>query len=217
MASVRLFISVPSYRGWSPHFGSSVTGMIHHLDKHGLENAMLDAFTFMPMLQASCLSQARQKMLKIATENKFTHWLCLGDDMAYPNNFADLLLRHNLDIVAANYRRKHPGQIVGVGMDLNGNKLDSTNKTGIEEIASIGLDACMMRVDALNSVPKPHFEVLWCAEKEEYYDLDVGFCHKVRKHGLKIWCDHDASQAVHHFGEVPYTWPQKLKLAEAAE
>lgn len=208
---VSLYISVPSYRGWSPYFGTALTGMLQYLVQNGVRapGVKLIRFIFNPMLQASCLSQARQQMLKNATDGGFTHWLCLADDMVYPPDFLDYLFRHDIDIVAANYRRKRP-DVVGVFQGLDGAYVDSTGKSGLEEVAWIGLDSCLMNVVALNSVPAPHFEVRWCEETQSYWDLDMFFSRKVREHGLKIFCDHDAAQHIQHMGEVAHAWPQVI-------
>lgn len=210
MREIRLFISVPSCREWKPSFGSSFTAMNCNLVSKGIGNHKLTRIYPEIAAQASCLSRARQLALNKAIAGNFTHWLSLDDDMLFPNDVVDRLLAHDKPVVTANYRRKNADNVLGVCMGLDGQIINSTGKTGIENIGWMGGGLFLADIQKIKSVPAPHFEVVWCEERQDYYDQDMYFSMKVRHHGHEIWCDHDLSQEVVHVGDYNFSWPEEI-------
>lgn len=208
---VRLYISVSSCRDWKTQFASSMLGLVHHLTMTGL-GGRLEAMDFKIGAQASLLSQARQVVLSEAIARGFTHWMSFDDDMVFPCDVVDQLLSHDQDIVTANYRRKKDA-VSGVCMGLDGQILDSTGKSGLEEIGWMGGGCFLADLRKLKEIPAPHFEVVWCPERNEYFDQDNVFCAKVRQHGMKIYCDHSLSQQIGHVGDYEYRFPKVMQPA----
>lgn len=205
---VRLFISVASCRGWLPAFGSSFVGLNCNLVSNGLKNHSLKALYPEIAAQASCLSQARQSALSKAIAGNFTHWLSLDDDMQFPADIVDRMLAHEKDVVTANYRRKNPTKVLGVCMGLDGQIIDSTGKSGIEHIGWMGGGCFLADIEKIKHIPRPHFEVTWCEELQDYYDQDNYFSAKLRQHGCELWLDHDLSQTLAHVGDYHYKFPE---------
>lgn len=205
MKEVRLFISVPSCREWKPAFGSSFVGLNCHLVTKGVLGCKLTQLYPEIAAQASCLSQARQSALTKAIKGNFTHWLSLDDDMLFTPNIVDRLISHGKDVVTANYRRKSE-KVSGVCMGLDGGIIDSTRKTGLEQIGWMGGGMFLADIENIKDIPAPHFEVSWCKEREDYYDQDNYFSAKLRQYGKEIWCDHDLSQEIVHVGDHHFAW-----------
>lgn len=218
MKEIRLFISVPSCREWKPAFGASLISLVYTLLAPRKEQDFVIKQVYPDIAaQASCLSQARQGALTKAINGNFTHWLSLDDDMQFPGDVVEKMLIHEKPVVTANYRRKSPNQIVGVCMGLEGFTIDSTGKTGLEEIGWMGGGMFLADIEKIKHISAPHFEVSWCKERNDYYDQDYYFSAKLRQHGVGIWLDHDLSQSIKHVGDYHFAWPQELlKLVKDA-
>jgi hypothetical protein len=215
---IRLYISVPSCREPKAGFNSSLLSLTAKLIKEGIKGHNLLSIYPEIAAQASCLSQARQHALTKAIKDNCTHWLSLDDDMMFPHDVVEQMLVHDAAIVTANYRKKNFRQVVGVCQGLDGNMIDSTGKSGTEIIGWMGGGLFLVDLEKIKHIHAPHFEVVWCPEREDYYDQDNYFSAKLRQHGVDILLDHDLSQSVKHIGDYLFEWPQvEQELAEAAE
>lgn len=212
MSDVRLYISVASCRDWKPQFGASISGLFYHLMTKNLDGR-LKAFDFQAAMQASCLSSARELALRDATERGFTHWLSLDDDMAFPMDIVEKLLKHEKPVVAANYRRKLANLVHGVCCDKECKMIDSSNKTGLEEAGYVAFGAALLDLQAIKHVPEPHFEVVWCEETRSYWTEDMVFSHKLRNNGVPLFIDHDLSKEIHHIGDFSHVFPNGVTSA----
>lgn len=208
MSDIRLYISVPSCREPKSGFNASFLSLTAYLLKSGIKNHNLQAIFPEIAAQASCLSQARQSALTKAINENCTHWLSLDDDMMFPGNLVDLMLAHDAPVVTANYRRKNFHRVVGVCMGIDGELIDSTGRTGTEKIGWMGGGMFMADIAKIKHIPAPHFEVVWCPERHDYYDQDNYFSAKLRQNGIDILLDHDLSQKITHIGDYPYSWPE---------
>ena len=202
MEKIRLLISVPSARDWKPQFGASLCGLVQHLSAEKL-GGRLEVVEMAAHFQASCLSTARERSLLYAEKEGFTHWLSLDDDMVFPVDSVDKLLVHNVPVAVANYRRKQE-EVLGICLDLDGQFINSSGKTGLQEVGWIGGGLNLFDINAVKVVEPPRFSVLWVKEKQAYMSEDYYFSTKLREQGIKMFCDHDLSQQVQHIGDVAY-------------
>lgn len=208
LEEVRLFISVPSNRDWKGPFGSSLACLTSHLSSKGILGHNLTNYFLRAWGQASCLSIARQKFIDEMIAGNYTHWLSLDDDMTFPMNIVDCLIAHNKDVVSVNARHKSPNEIKGSLHSLDGQMLLSAGKTGLEEIQSMGGAIFLAKIDAFKHIPKPHFQVLWLPDREDYLSEDMHFALLLWHNKIKMFCDHDTSQYIGHVGDVEYRWQQ---------
>ncbi len=213
MENVRLYVSVASNRPWNGRFGSSIVGLFAYLSSVGINvpGYKLQDIQFRAYGQVSVLPIAQEKFVDEMIAGNYTHWLSLDDDMTFPNNFVDKLIVYNKDVVATNYRHKtmHDiNEVKGICCDIKGERLDSTGKTGLEEISSMGGASFLARVDAIRPLKKPRFEIRWLEEKQDYVGSDVYFSTLLRVHGVHMFCDHDLSQDIGHVGDYEYKFPQ---------
>lgn len=213
---VRLFISVASCREWKPAFGASMLNLNCYLLQKGIKDRKLTQVYPDIAAQASCLSGSRELAFTKALKGNFTHWLSLDDDMMFPHDVVERMIVHEKDVVTANYRRKIPDKVLGVCMGLDGKILDSTDKSGIEKIGWMGGGCFLADMEKIKYLPYPHFECVWCPEKQDYYDQDNYFSSRLREHGKEIWVDHSLSQEVIHVGDYHFKFPQEAQEFLAA-
>lgn len=101
-------------------------------------------------------------------------------------------------------------------MGLDGEIIDSTGKSGSEEIGWMGGGMFLADIQAIKHIPAPHFEVVWCPERQDYYDQDNYFSAKLRENNIPILLDHTLSQSIVHVGDYPFAWEQILKVVKEA-
>lgn len=201
MGDVRLLISVASVRDWKPQFGASISALLCELVKTGL-GGRLNTVDFKPMMQASNLSEAREKALQYAIDNNFTHWMCFDDDMVFPPYIVDKLLEHDKDVVVCNYRRKCIGHITGVCCNEDATPI--LPKKGIEKAGFVALGAALIKLHKFKNIQAPHFEVVWNPETKSYWTEDMVFSGKSRQNGVELYVDHDLSKEIEHIGDYSF-------------
>lgn len=215
MQEVKLFISYPSGNEPDGGFVGSLSNLLVYLSKEGIktEGYKLEEFTYRSWGGVSCLPMVRQGFVDEMIEMGYTHWLSLDDDMTFPMDIVDRLLSNNKDVVSCNARLKmhdinvYRGSCVG----LNGHPVDSSGKTGLEEIHTMGGAIFLAKIDAFKHIKKPHFQVKWLESMECYVGEDVEFAALLRINGVILWCDHDTSQHIGHIGKYVYKWPEVKK------
>lgn len=214
MREIKLAIAIPSARDWKAAFGSSILGLVRHVSMKGISGLNLKSFDMNIMQGASVLPRARQLAVNWAKSAGSTHLLFIDDDMMFPADILDTLMSKDVDIISCNYVSKAERSPVVHGMD--GHAISSAGKSGIEEIAWAGLGFTLIKLESVKNIPAPLFEIRWMDEREDYLGEDFYFCAKARSHGVKIYCDHVASQTISHIGDYPYSFPQAPRLVREA-
>ena len=161
---------------------------------------------------SSILPSGRQDLVNSAMKFEASHILFLDSDMRFPQETLHMLLKHDVDIVAANYTtRKLP--LVPVSQDLNRSRIDSRGKTGLQEIYHCGLGVSLIKTEVFKKMEKPYFMFGYVPETDKWVGEDVYFLHKARALGFKVWIDHDLTlgtkdgkgrPGVSHIGEYEY-------------
>lgn len=201
---MKLVVNVPCVRDWKAAFGASLCGLVHRVSSEGVNGKKLDGFALNIMQGTSVLPRARQLAIDSAIKAGATHLLCLDDDMQFPSDILDDLVKHDVDIVAANYTTKNPSGPQPQTHDLEGKPLSSLGKSGLEEVAWVGFGVILMKIDAVKDIPAPLFEVRFLQEKNDFVGEDYYFCGKVRAYDVKIHVDHDVSNKISHVGDFGY-------------
>jgi len=204
---VRLYVSVASNRMWQPKFGQALCGLTQYLTGNGIkaEGYNLTNYFVRSWGNGSCLSMLRQTFVDEMIAGDYTHWLSLDDDMTFPMDIVDRLISRGKDIVSCNARYK-TDEIKGSCQGMDGKPIDSTGKTGLEELKTMGGAIFLARIDAFRHIPKPHFQVLWSPSHHDYVGEDVYFATLLRVNGVKLYADHDVSQQVMHIGQKDFGW-----------
>lgn len=208
---MRIYIAVVSNRDHKAEFTGSLYALTQNLAHKGHEYGVT-GHVLNIAAGHSCLSGGRQKALDAALKSGFEYAFFLDDDMVFPSGLVQMLLSKKVDVIGANYVMKTSSEQRFVAKGMNGERLSSKSKAGIEEVTRHGLGIMLMRLDAIRHIAAPHFEVLWDAKTKGYISEDNYFFDKLHKNNVKIYTDHDASQNIGHIGDYMYSlnssvWP----------
>lgn len=210
--NLRIAVCVPGDR-WKAGFGFGVSNMMAFFA--GSEYAGGTKDIQLISVSGSMLGTIRMDLVQRAMKFDATHMLFLDDDMEFPADLLNRLLRHNLPVVGCNYaRRVVPPVPTAWGLD-DQPVYTSDASTGLEEVAHIATGAMLldMRVfdllqDKLGDEAMPLFQFTWKkGDNGVWHEQgeDVYFCRKLRSVGLPIFVDHDASKGIGHIGEFTFT------------
>jgi len=206
-----LAIAVVSNRDHTPDF----TRCLAHLVAYMAANPVFDNIDLKIAKNCSLLSVARQGMLDECKKEGHSHILMLDDDMVFPPDLCQRLASHKKRCIGVNSLRKNPDALHYTARGLDGEWVASKGKTGIQEVAAVGLALFLMDLDVLRKIPKPHFEVRWNEESQIYSGEDMYFCRKVIGAGEKIYIDHELSNMCGHVGSLVYTFGFYDRFAKA--
>lgn len=169
------------------------------------------------MVPGTYVHSARQELAELALAREgVTHVLWLDADMRFPADTIIRLLEHNKNVVGVNYSKrtippdyvaiKHlPENNGGVGVKC----VTTADSTGLEEVDAIGMGIVLMTASAFNGLPDPKEKGnrwFWFEQLDEGKQIgeDVYFCQMLKKHGQKIYVDHDLSKVCSHIGGFEY-------------
>jgi hypothetical protein len=193
---VRLAIAVPAHDSVSALFANDLALLYADTRASGL------TVVLMTMI-GTFVHHARERLLDDAVRLcAATHVLWLDADMTFPRDAALRLLKHDLDVVAANYltRTAHPKPTAR----RDGQCVSSTDATGLEEVDHVGMGVFLMKTSVVANIPSPHFWYSTPTETEDVY-----FCNLLRAAGHTIHIDHDLSKEVGHVGTHIYREPAR--------
>lgn len=197
-----VLVGVPSTGYWTAETAKCVALMFSDFSLYKVKGAGKQKISLMS-IQASMLCTSRQMMVAKALSIGATHLMFVDSDMLIPMDTARRLLERRKEFVAANCTtRKFPTE--QVGHSLEGERLDSRGKHGLEEVQHVGLAVSMIETEVLRDLVPPLFLMDWIPSMQTYCGEDVYFCQKLVEKGVKLWIDHDVSQKVQHVGKYNY-------------
>lgn len=149
-------------------------------------------FTYIRPMGYAPIDKVRNDLVRQALECKCTHLLMMDSDQVYPSDTITKLLTHDLDVVSAKVHRRYPpfdgllyrgtiGEYEFVpDEEIVNNKLI--------EIDATGCGCIMYKTEVFKNIPEPWFEF---SKNQHGKDVgeDIGFCHKLREAGYKIFTD----------------------------
>lgn len=203
----RVAICVPSGGGWEPDFGRSLMKLIAYTQKYLNQSVELMVLT----KESSMLCLNRHKLAVQALQNKADFLLWIDDDMVFPENSLERLLRARKEMVGVNYTtRKNtktsPVRTIACGLEEE--EIFSLGKTGerkYEEVASSGFGLTLIQANVFRSMEPPFFLQDWVPAGKCYCGEDVFFFAKAwNELGLNLWIDHELSVEVEHIGRHAY-------------
>ena len=196
-----IYIAIPTVRDWKAEFGVSMIGLTHRLCQLSKDGKIRGFYVNNKI--TSNLPKGRQQMLDDAIDGEFTHILWIDDDTQFDASCLEIMLSRNKPWVAANICKKVMGGGWIAAYD-GGGKVDSTGKSGIEKVGTMGLGFTLIELEPIRAIKKPHFEFRWVEQSQQYLGEDLYFALKARQHGIDIWIDHDASNKIRHVGNYGY-------------
>lgn len=163
----------------------------------------------------SMLSQLRHDLVKESLQSKdATHVLFIDSDMIVPKDLIQRLLVHDKDFVGANcVTRCFPPEFIA--HDLDGKRIDSRGKTGLQKVQHVGAAVMLCKTEALRRLKPPLFLQDWIPEVNAYCGEDVYFCQVAQAAGFDLWIDHDLSMQIQHIGTVPFGPDMICEAADA--
>ena len=194
-------VCIPSMGTWRSETARSVALMFGHASCHnyGSKSQRVGIIT----AEGSMLSQMRENLVKKAMVTKATHIMFIDADMEFPANTLQSLVAARKPYVAANCTtRVEP--VMPVAHDLDGNRLSSKGKTGIQQVQHVGLAVSLIEREVFERIRPPCFLMDWIPAMKGYCGEDVYFASKIRELGYDVWVDHDISQAIRHVGSRSY-------------
>jgi len=186
---MKLAILIPSGFQWFAGFGYCLANLVKHSGG--------DVFN----LQGSNLLHLRESLLDLAAP--YDYALCLDSDMLFPPDTVDKLLKHDKDIVCANYvTKKASARWLVLGTD--GQVCDSREKTGIEEVGRIPFGVVLIKMSAIKSLVKPRFQFPWNPKTQTCGGEDYFFSDLCKANNISLFVDHDLTRDVLHMGTACY-------------
>jgi hypothetical protein len=147
------------------------------------------------------LCSQRTDLIKSALEVKADYLLFIDSDMRFPKDTLTRLLKHHKDIIGANCKHRTADKCTAI---KDGKEISSKDRTGIEEIDSLGFGVTLISLEVFEKVPEVWFATPYDGEK--FVGEDRYFYHQAKQNGFQIWIDHDLSKEVKHSGYKEYTF-----------
>lgn len=196
-------VGVPNLGLWTNATARSVSLMMCYFAIHRPKDYSEHQVSLIT-LESSMISGSRERIVRQALKNKeYTHLMWVDSDMKVPMDTIHRLLAHDKEFVAANCTtRAEP--IVPVAHGLDGKRLSSIGKKGLEEVQHVGLAVALTRLEPIKRLRPPLFLMDWITEIQDYCGEDVYFTQKLRELGISLWVDHDLSLEVKHVGWKEY-------------
>lgn len=220
---IRLAICIPVYGDTKAKFTLSLANsLIHFLDCKlaDSEGNPIDREVEVFMVSCSMLTEGRHRLVAEALAWDATHLLWMDADHVFPADAIPRLLSRNVDIVGANYARRHiPTSPTAVGKGQAEGE-DSPAKLvytgpddkGMEEVDHIGFGLCLINMTVFDRLQMwadehddgnflPLFQFTPTEDKIGMIGEDVFFFRKCREAGAKVFVDHALSWEVGHIFE----------------
>jgi len=202
MADLRIAVCVPGDR-WRSGFGYDVTNACITFAQARYMGGKKDIEVF--SAQGSILPEVRMCLVAEAADWGATHMLFLDDDMRFPRDVIQCLLRHNQPLVGANYsRRTHPIFTTAYKADKSGELQTFPEDRDLIEVSHVATGCMLIDMRLFELIDLPFFAFKYDDEGKMCQGEDVYFCHKVAAAGIPIYVDQELSQHVKHIGDWEY-------------
>lgn len=159
------------------------------------------------MQTGSLISRQRQQLASTAIEAESTHILWLDTDMTFPPTIAEVLLSHNVEVVACNYSTRST-PLKGVAYTNIGDWDSYINPTNIvprlQSVEGVGMGCMLTKTSIFSHIEKPWFEVSWVDEYNDFIGEDFYFCSLVKNAGFPVMIDTIISQKIKHIGTCEF-------------
>jgi len=161
--------------------------------------------------QGFTIAENRNYSVIQAIKNESDYLLFIDDDMTFPEDTLERLLRHDKEVIGINsYSRcLPPNSTVGLMNDKGEYKhpdkyppFEMKIPNQLFKAYFVGAGVMLIDMKVFAKLPKPYFTFQVNAEGKVIHGEDGLFCKSVRGAGMDIWCD--PTIPVGHLGEYEY-------------
>lgn len=154
-------------------------------------------------------ARGRNELINAAIEQNCTHILFIDDDMAYPPDACNNLLKHDVDVVSGLYfSRAYPHNPLAFDLaDDDGSAFPmylTEGKKGLQPIVAAGFGFLLVKISVFEKLEKPYIR-LGELNPQEWCD-DIGFFNRLRAAGVQSYVDLDVK--IGHMGTM-IIWPDQ--------
>lgn len=188
---MQLAICVPAHDQVHTNFAIGLANLTSRLTQDNIDYQL-------HVVCGSVIAESRTRLANEALEHGATHLLWLDSDIHFPATVVTKFLKHDRDIVAANYStRYYPYQSVAFTNCKNiSERLEST--TGLHKVWAVGMGCMLVKSSVYAELPKPWFSHEYNKDLDTFGGEDIYFCNQAMHHGIDVWVDADIQLA--HFG-----------------
>lgn len=224
---MKLFIALPVYGGYHPHFVASLMQLLTH-------KALPCEIVIRPCVGDSLVARARNRLAAQFLASDCTHLLFLDTDLIFSPEHIARLISHNVPIVAGLYPKKQT-ELAWVCNMLEGTEPDPVS--GLQPVKYAGTGCLLIERLVLEVMISAHPELrydpddgdepgtkydffscgVWACPKtgrRRYLSEDWWFCQRAHDLGLNVLMD--TQVVLKHCGDAIYPLQPIEAFADAA-
>jgi hypothetical protein len=152
----------------------------------------------------SVITIARRNLTDIFLKSDFDYAWWIDSDMKFPIDAPIKLLKRNVPLVGANYRRRrfpNPGFTGMMGQPGSFTELVTDDDSPpMQEVDVLPHGCVMVHRSVYEKMPQPHYLQEFVPELNLEIGEDIFFCRKAKDAGFQVWCDHELSREIAHIG-----------------
>jgi hypothetical protein len=152
----------------------------------------------------SVITIARRNLTDIFLKSDFDYAWWVDSDMKFPIDAPIKLLKRQVALVGANYRRRrfpNPGFTGMMGTAGKYTELvTDDNSPAMQQVDVLPHGCVMVHRSVYEKIPQPHYLQDYIPEINLEIGEDIYFCNKAKEAGFDVWCDHELSREISHIG-----------------
>ena len=197
MDQIKLMVAIPTLDYMHEKFVESLTNLTKHLCELGIEFDIC-------FERGTLVYIARDKLVKKAINEEFSHVLWLDADMVFDPDMIDILLEMKEDMVCGLFRGRHEKRMVCLYSSLSPitryEALDSNPEllNDILEVDACGFGCVLTTVELLSKIF--YENDFTCFTPMRMFGEDLSFCVRAKELGYNIYCNPKAE--VGHVGNA---------------
>lgn len=182
----KLMVAIPTLDYMHEKFVESLTNLTKHLCELGIEFDIC-------FERGTLVYIARDKLVKKAITEDYTHVLWLDSDMVFEPDVIDILFETDKDMVCGLFRGRHEKRVVCLYSSLSPitryEALDSNPEllNDILEVDACGFGCVLTKVEMLQAIFNTYD--FTCFTPTRMFGEDLSFCYRAKKCGYSIWCN----------------------------
>jgi hypothetical protein len=200
VSPTKVMIAVPTKDMMYSHFAFCLQALVKYNASRGIE-------TEVEFDLGTLVCNQRERLTGKAVDMHATHIMWLDSDMMFPKNVCEILLSHDLPVVACNYStRALPLKAVAYKRLNDWESGIDKELTGLELVDAVGLGCALTSTSVFINSRKPWFPITYDDTADDYLGEDMNFCKMVAALGFPIFIDCDLSRQVYHIGSTAFRW-----------